>query len=163
MFIVTINNLCFCYLYCIISNGICTYNSVCSFTIKNDGFNNISCQSFINQFYGILTVTVQIFQQKVFQVIWILSQLFIFYLFYALFKSFFFKFIQIWHNFSINSVMTVQYKIWNVNEFNTKSEMLMFNTKSEVLIMEKPLFRAVDKKESNLIRVKISNWLLMDD
>ena len=59
--------------------------------------------------------------------------------------------------------MTVQYKIWNVNEFNTKSEMLMFNTKSEVLIMEKPLSRAVDKKESNLIRVKISNWLLMDD
>ena len=59
--------------------------------------------------------------------------------------------------------MTVQYKIWNVNEFNTKSEMLMFNTKSEVLIMEKPLSRAVDKEESNLIGVKISNWLLMDD
>ena len=47
--------------------------------------------------------------------------------------------------------------------FNTKSEMLMFNTKSEVLIMEKPLSRAVDKEESNLIGVKISNWLLMDD
>ena len=29
-------------------------------------------------------------------------------------------------------------------------------------LMEKPLFRAVDKEESNLIRMKISSWVWMD-
>ena len=40
---------------------------------------------------------------------------------------------------------------------------LRYRLEVELLeLMEKPLFRAVDKEESNLTRMKISNWLRMD-